>query len=145
MLGVGIDVEPLPPVAAPEARETVLSGGFVERLLAEREADLPERPAVSISALVRQVADTLGLTPEAIRAPGRSRLVADARSVISYLAFRKIGHGGEAVAKALGITRSGVCRRADAGEQLVREDSRFQACSGRSSTRQLRSPGEEYF
>jgi REP element-mobilizing transposase RayT len=102
------------------------SGEFVQNLLEVRKEGHLPRPVVPLTTLVRRIAEALGLTPEEIRAPGRSRQVADARSVISYLAFRKMGYGGEAVAKELGISRSGVCRRASFGERLVLNDKRFQ-------------------
>lgn len=98
----------------------------MQNLLEERKEGHLPRPVVPLTTLVRRIAEALGLTPEEIRAPGRSRQVADARSVISYLAFRKMGYGGEAVAKELGISRSGVCRRASFGERLVLNDKRFQ-------------------
>jgi len=103
------------------------SGEFVQSLLAERKEGHLRRPVVPLTALVIQVAEALGLTPEEIRAPGRSPQVANARSIISYLAFRKMGYTGEAVARELGISRSGVCRRACFGERLVLNDKRFMA------------------
>jgi REP element-mobilizing transposase RayT len=103
------------------------SGEFVESLLAEQKTGHPQVPVIQLPVLVKQVAETLGLTPEEIRAPGRARQVTDARSVISYLAFRKMGYGGESVARELGISRSGVCRRAGIGERLVLNDKRLQA------------------
>jgi biotin operon repressor len=45
--------------------------------------------------------------------------------VISYIGYRKMGHSGEAIAQELGITRSGVCKRALVGEKLLRDDERL--------------------
>ena len=101
------------------------SGEFVQSLLVEQEAGETEFAPMPLPALIERVVEIFGITTAELRAPGRSRQVADARSVISYLAYRKFGHSGEAVARTLGITRSGVCRRAIFGEQLVGKDERL--------------------
>lgn len=84
-------------------------------------------PVIPLAPLVSQVAEVFDLTAEDVRAPGRSRQVSRARSAVCYIAFRKMGYSGEEVAGAVGITRSGVSRRAATGEHLVREDDRLQA------------------
>jgi putative transposase len=99
------------------------SGEFVLDLTGEH-APSPQEKA-PISEIIRKVSEALGINGEEIRAPGRSAVVACARSVISYIGYRKMGHSGEMLAKELGITRSGVCRRAAAGEKIVHEDRRF--------------------
>jgi putative transposase len=101
------------------------SGDFVHSLLIKGGAGEPEIAPMPLQILIEQVIEIFGITAAELRAPGRSRRVADARSAISYLAYRKFGHSGEAVARTLGITRSGVCRRAACGEQLVGEDERL--------------------
>jgi len=75
--------------------------------------------------LVRQVAEVLGISVDEIRQTGRSKAVARARSVISYSGYRIMGHSGEVIARELGITRSGACKRATSGEKLFREDERL--------------------
>lgn len=122
ILKAGIDERPS------TSDERILGRGeFVQRLLGEREENPPRPPTIPLPFLVARVAEIIGLTPEEIRASGRSKQVAAARSVISYLGYRTMGYSGEAVARELGISRSGVCRRADFGEKLVREDERLQS------------------
>lgn len=118
----GVDGEP----ACYDAR-VLGSGTFVKNLLAEQEICAPTTPMISLPALINRVAVAFGLQPKEIRAPGRTKRVADARSIISYLAYRKLGYSGDTVAQEIGITRSGVCRRAVFGEQLVRNDRKLQA------------------
>lgn len=101
------------------------SGAFVQRLVEEHGVCRPESPVIPLPAIVRRVAEALGVSPDELRAPGRSKRIAEARSAISYVAYRKMGYSGDTVARELGITRSGVCRRAVAGEVLVREDERL--------------------
>ena len=79
-----------------------------------------ERPVLELPDILGRVADFLGVTVGEIREAGRSKTVSMARSIVSYVGYRKMGHSGEDVARMLGITRSGVCRRAVAGEELFR-------------------------
>ena len=105
--------------------ERVLGSGEFVLNLTEEHAQSGYENQVPVSEIVRQVAEVLGVSAEEIRQPGRSAVVSYARSVISYIGYRKIGHSGEVLATALGITRSGVCRRANVGEKIYCEDERF--------------------
>jgi len=96
------------------------SGEFVQGLLGESPIAPSDPLILPLEILVEKVAEVFGVTIEEIRQPGRRKAVADARSLISYLGFRRMGYTGEAVARILGITRSGVCRRSAAGENLYR-------------------------
>jgi putative transposase len=49
-------------------------------------------------------------------------LVNEIKSVICYVATRRLGLSGEIAAKALGITRSGVCRGALRGADIIQQD-----------------------
>jgi hypothetical protein len=98
------------------------SGEFVQGLLDESRISSSEPSILPLEILVEKVAEVFGVTVEDIRQPGRRKAVTDARSLISYLGFRRMGYTGEAVARILGITRSGVCRRSAAGEDLYRTD-----------------------
>jgi hypothetical protein len=49
-------------------------------------------------------------------------MISEAKSIICYLATRRLGYSGETVAKALGITRSGVCRGASRGATLLAQN-----------------------
>ncbi|ABA89026.1 transposase of ISPca5, Y1_Tnp domain-containing [Syntrophotalea carbinolica DSM 2380] len=98
------------------------SGEFVQGLLDESRISSSEPSILTLEILAEKVAEVFGVTVEDIRQPGRRNAVTDARSLISYLGFRRMGYSGEAVARILGITRSGVCRRSAAGEDLYRTD-----------------------
>jgi REP-associated tyrosine transposase len=102
------------------------SSEFVQRVIGDADVVPPDTEVLPLPVLVQRVGAALGITAEKIRGPGRSKAVTAARSLISYLGYRKMGHGGEAIAKALGITRSGVCRRSVAGEELFQSDARWQ-------------------
>ena len=120
VLKTGIDEQPV------MYDERILgSGEFVRRLTEEHGLSGQMNPITPAPALVRQVAETLGISVDEIRRVGRSKAVTYARSVICYIGFRKMGHSGEAIARELGITRSGVCKRALTGEKLFREDERL--------------------
>jgi putative transposase len=102
------------------------SGDFVESLLGNQQRGTTQTAVVSLPELVRQVGEVFGVSSEDIRAPGRSKPVVNARSAVSYIAYRKMGYSGEEIAPFLGITRSGVCRRAATGEELFRLEKRLQ-------------------
>lgn len=107
------------------------SGDFVLSLLDPPATESASVAVVPLPDLVRQVAEVFGVTAEEVRAFGRSKPVTNARSAISYIAYREMGYSGEQVAGVLGITRSGVCRRAAAGEALCRMEKRLQRIVGR--------------
>lgn len=96
------------------------SGPFVQYLVEKHGVAGIERPVLELPDILGRVADFLGVTVGEIREAGRSKTVSMARSIVSYVGYRKMGHSGEDVARMLGITRSGVCRRAVAGEVLFR-------------------------
>lgn len=101
------------------------SSEFVQRLTEEHGLSEQMNPLTPVPTLVRQVAEVMGISIAEIRRAGRAKVVSHARSVISYIGYREMGHSGEAIARELGITRSGVCKRARAGEKLFREDERL--------------------
>jgi putative transposase len=100
------------------------SGEFVLNL--QEEHALPvQRTLPEVQNIAQEVAEVLGVSMEEVRQPGRSTLVSYARSIISYIAYKKLGYSGELLAKELGITRSGVCKRALVGEKFCQTDHRF--------------------
>jgi hypothetical protein len=96
----------------PKCRRKVLYGRIAERL------DV----LVPLTELIKRVAAFVRVEPKELCQRGRKTLVADTKSIICFLAARRIGYSGEAVAKALGITRSGVCRGASRGAALIEEN-----------------------
>jgi len=103
------------------------SGTFVQQLMDEGEHSSLRCEPLPLDVLVQRVGAALGVSAEDVRQPGRAQRVTEARSLISYLGYRKMGHSGEAVAKVLGISRSGVCRRSRAGEKLLKENQRLRS------------------
>jgi len=98
------------------------SGLFVQYLIETHGVAGIENPVLDLPVLMGRVAGFFGVTVDEISEAGRSKAVSKARSIVSYVGYRKMGHSGEDVARVLGITRSGVCRRSEAGEQLFREN-----------------------
>lgn len=97
------------------------SADFVEQLKQEQEIAERVEALIPLPELIKRVAEFARVEPQELCQRGRKPMVADAKSVICFLAARRIGYSGEVVAKALGITRSGVCRGASRGAALVAE------------------------
>jgi REP element-mobilizing transposase RayT len=97
------------------------SGDFVNTL-----QDMPQsKDMISPADLIRKVAELLEITPDDIRNNTRRKSVADAKAVVCYIGTARYRLSGESLAKALGISRSGVCRGAKRGEEITRTDSRY--------------------
>lgn len=94
------------------------SGEFVEELW--KETDLPHLlpPSPPLDEIIGAVADAFDLEVVAMQNPGRKRLHSEARGVCCYIATKKFGYSGAAVARALNITRSGALLAAIRGERL---------------------------
>jgi len=65
---------------------------------------------IPLTQLINSVAEFAGVEPQELCQSGRKTMVADIRSIICFLAARRVGYSGEIIARSLGITRSGVCR-----------------------------------
>jgi hypothetical protein len=103
------------------------SGEFVEML--QQEKDLSEKliGRVPFATLIEVVAKISGVEPQKLRERGRISAVTDAKGIISYVGVHRLGYSGEQIAKALGITRSGVCRGASRGaEEFARDPKRWE-------------------
>jgi putative transposase len=98
------------------------SGEFVERLRQEKEISERLNTRIPLTELIKSVSEIAGVEPRELCERGRRTIVADARSIFCFFAVRRIGYSGEAVAKALGITRSGVCRGGSRGAELVAQN-----------------------
>ncbi len=98
------------------------SGEFVERLRKEKELSDRLPVVLPLEVLIQRAATLLGIRPGALRQRARGKRLADARSVISYIAVRELGHNGTEVARALNMSRSGVSIAATRGEEIVRNN-----------------------
>lgn len=98
------------------------SANFVEQLKQEKEIAAKLEAPIPLTELIRRVAEFARVDPRELCQRGRRTTVSDTKGIICFLAARRLGYSGEAVAKALGITRSGVCRGASRGAALVADN-----------------------
>jgi len=95
---------------------------FIEEIRTRQEL-MPEFSAqLGIHELISRVCKHFALAPETLRRKTRTAGIAEARSIVCYLAVRLIGHNGVEVGRQLGLSRSGVSVAADRGELLVKND-----------------------
>ena len=94
------------------------SGDFVEQIW--KEAGAPETPTVTIllTELVQQVSRIFAIDARALQQGSKRRDLIDARAAFCFVAVRKLGMNGVAVAKMLNISRSGVVVAARRGEAI---------------------------
>ena len=98
------------------------SADFVEQMKHGKEITGKLGAHISLTELIRRVAEFAGVDPKELCQRGRKTTVSDTKGILCFLAARRFGYSGEAVAKALGITRSGVCRGASRGAALVADN-----------------------
>jgi len=77
---------------------------------------------MSISELVERVSMVYGVNPEALARSTRSGCIAEARSVICFLAVREMGCSGAKVAGVLRMSRAGVSVAAGKGASSFLSD-----------------------
>lgn len=78
---------------------------------------------VTIERLVAAAANALGLVPDTVKKPSKSRMPALARGIICYLAVFEFGYSGSEVGKYLHLGSSGVCLAAKRGEKFLNSDA----------------------
>lgn len=101
-------------------------GEFVEQLRQEKELSEKLAGPIPLTVLMENVAVISGTELHKLRERGRNTAVTEAKGIICYLGVRRLGYSGEEVAKALGMTRSGVCRGASRGaEAFAREPEKW--------------------
>jgi REP element-mobilizing transposase RayT len=98
------------------------SGDFVERLKQDKEISDRMDTRMMLSELITLVASMAAIEPQELCGRGRTAEVTEARDTICYLATRRLGCSGELIGRALGITRSGVCRSARRGASLMAQE-----------------------
>jgi len=99
------------------------SGDFVEQLRKEKSLSDKLAACLSLSQLIDKVAEASGIDREILCQRRRGAGLSEAKSILCYFATRSFGYSGEAVAKVLGITRSGVCRGALRGREMAVQGS----------------------
>ncbi|MFH0801895.1 MAG: helix-turn-helix domain-containing protein [bacterium] len=98
------------------------SGEFVDELRMRRELESKFPLRLEIKDIVAKVCRHFGIDPEELRLKTRTALIADARSVICYLAVRQAGHSGVEVGRQVNLRRAGVSVSASRGEQMVKDN-----------------------
>jgi len=81
------------------------------------------KSAVTIARVATAVANTLGLVPEMVRKPSKSRMSALARGIICHLAIFEFGYSCSEVGKYLYLCSSGVSLAAKRGEKFLNADA----------------------
>lgn len=85
------------------------SGEFVESLWRDTDSLGIPVTKMSLEKLIQSIAEAFGVNVEQLRQKSRVKELVDARAAICYMAVREFSANGVAVAKALDMTRSGVC------------------------------------
>ena len=98
------------------------SGEFIEELRQRRELESRFPQAMEITDIVARVCGHFGIKPDALQLNSRTARIADVRSVICYLAVRRVGHCGVEVGKLVNLRRAGVSVAAGRGEIMVQND-----------------------
>jgi REP-associated tyrosine transposase len=99
------------------------NGDFVDGLKQEELLRDRMKSTVTLMRIVAAVATTLGLEPDAVRKPSKSRLPASARGIICHLAIFEFGYSGSEVGKYLYLGSSGVSLAAKRGEKFLNADA----------------------
>ena len=99
------------------------SGDFVEQLRQEKGLSEKLEACLPLDQLIEKVAEVSGIDREIFCERRRGAGLSEAKSIICYFATRRFGYSGETVAKALGITRSGVCRGALRGRKIAAQET----------------------
>jgi len=102
------------------------SGDFVERVLKGAEEELEQRTLLKrqgfdLEALLRSVADYYKIDMAFIKTGIKERRIAKARSVVCYLAVRKLKMSATEVALKLNITPSAVSKTIIRGPSIIRQ------------------------
>ncbi len=104
----------------------ILGGGdFVEEIRTRKELVPLFATDISISNLIHRVCTLGAIDSDLLRRRTRAPGIAEARSVICYLAVRIVGHSGAEVGRQLGISRSGVCVAVSRGEVIVGNEPEY--------------------
>lgn len=98
------------------------SGEFIEELRMRRELEAKFTYPLEIKEIVVKVCRCFDITPEELKLKSRAVKIVAARSVICYLAVRRLGHSGVEVGRHVNLARAGVSVAATRGESIVREN-----------------------
>jgi REP element-mobilizing transposase RayT len=98
------------------------SGEFVDGLKREDMLRDKMKSTVTLARLVAVVSEVMGLDPESVLKPSKSRVPAAARGMICHLAIFEFGYTGSEVGTYLHLGPSGVSLAAKRGEKFLKAD-----------------------
>jgi REP element-mobilizing transposase RayT len=94
------------------------SSQFVDSVLKRADEEYDKRArrgGFTIDRLIGQVGERCGADPSLIKGPAKQRDASRAKGIVSYLASRLLSMTGTAIASALNLTPSAVCKLARKG------------------------------
>ncbi|NVO00693.1 MAG: transposase [Geobacteraceae bacterium] len=98
------------------------SGEFVDTLKNEELLGERLKTAITLARLIEVVSVAMGLEPDTVRKPSKSRLPAAARGIICHLAIFELGYTGKEVGRVLHLGSSGVSIAARRGGKFLNDD-----------------------
>ena len=104
--------------------ERILGGGnFAENVLGRQD---DQQPQVSLDQLIAKITDYYGIDAAKIAAPTKERTAVNAKSVICYLAMRRLLYPGVEIARRIGYSTSATSYASKRGEKLFEDDQEMQ-------------------
>ena len=94
---------------------------FADKILENRALHEKGRIAFPLRELVDKVSSLLGLAPDAVRRPGKSQPIAEARGILCYVAIRDLGYKGFELGRELNLGPAGVSIAMRRGETILKE------------------------
>jgi REP element-mobilizing transposase RayT len=109
------------PIEERQMRDTRILGGgdFVGQILQRTEFE-PDAAKLSLEEIVERVRVKFGLTLQELTSRTRAKRIANARSIVCYVAFN-CGHRGVDIARHLGLTGPGVSVASNRGKKAISE------------------------
>ncbi len=100
---------------------------FVETVLASAQEAFAERyllkaRGIDFDRVVSRVAEVLNLSPDQVTAHGKSPQTVQARSLLCFWAYRKLGMTTVEIARRLKISQPAASRSLKPGEQIEKEN-----------------------
>ena len=96
------------------------SGAFVEEMQIRHDQDSEINRPMAIGEIVARVCAHFELNPEELLLKTRTPRIAAIRSIICYLAVRRVGHSGVDVGRLVNVRRAAVSIAAGRGEKIVK-------------------------
>ena len=97
------------------------SGNFVTQALASAAVEWEDRKdkEIPVSELIKKVAVSLNMRPEAICSSSRKRQITEARASVCHFAINNLSYSASDVARSLSISRVNAGRCAEAEKKCL--------------------------